>query len=328
MNQYKQKQNSYIFVDLSLEEDILKLSGPEKDTFLNAYNTQNILALQNNHICYGAFLNQKGKLITDSWILKHNEHFFLFIPKGYDEKLLKHLEIFLNFADVSLEALKSPYSHLLCMGSEASNVIEKFFQRRSIDESKVQNFFHEETEIILIYSNRFGCPTWEIFIPEDKNNLGQKILSENQKFIADPNLLEIFRIEAGYPKMGIDMDENCLVAEVGLDQRATSFTKGCYLGQETTARIQSIGKVNRQLQVFELQKPTSKTLPIPIEDSEGKQIGQLTSQIYSPKFEKEVGLGILNTKAMQASTQYKIDSETSLHILEKPLAKEKGKSNS
>ena len=59
--------------------------------------------------------------------------------------------------------------------------------------------------------------------------------------------LEVLRIEAAVPKWGVDMDENTIPNEAGLEARAISYDKGCYIGQETIARIKTYGHVNRRL---------------------------------------------------------------------------------
>ncbi len=311
--QYKKSQQEYILTDLSTEEDVLKLSGPESKKFLNAYNTQDILKLNPLDAAYGAFLNQKGKLITDAWILKNTDEFFLFLPKGYEKKLLQHLDIFLNFAEAELTPLQSDYRHLACAGPQAQACLENYFEQK-LNENTLQKISFKKEEIFIFTTERLGQLAYEIFVLTDTQNTLLELLQSQSESVAEKDLLEILRIEAGYPKMGIDMDENNLVAEVGLDKRATSFNKGCYLGQETTARVQSIGKVNRQLARFEMLQPYEGPLPSPIYSSEGKEIGLLTSLSYSPRFEKTIGLGSLNTKAISGDSKLHLGQETKTFI--------------
>jgi tRNA-modifying protein YgfZ len=87
--------------------------------------------------------------------------------------------------------------------------------------------------------------------------------------------LERMRIEAGTPAWGAEIDERVLPAEAGLTERAVSFTKGCYPGQEPIARLQHRGKVNRRLRVLEVDSATSGEEIT----YEGKAVGRVTSAV-------------------------------------------------
>jgi folate-binding protein YgfZ len=86
--------------------------------------------------------------------------------------------------------------------------------------------------------------------------------------------LERLRIEAGTPRFGFDVDDRVLPAEAGLDERAISFDKGCYPGQEPVARQHYRGKVNRRLRVLELEGDAEREAPV---RWDGKEVGRVTS---------------------------------------------------
>lgn len=95
-----------------------------------------------------------------------------------------------------------------------------------------------------------------------------------------PEAFEAARIESGWPRDGVDIAENTLPQEVGRDTAAISFTKGCYLGQETVSRIESIGHVNRHLVGVcfgSREAPSSPDL-----SADGKTVGTVTSSTFSP----------------------------------------------
>ena len=89
--------------------------------------------------------------------------------------------------------------------------------------------------------------------------------------------LERLRIEAVTPRFGREIDDRVLPAEAGLDERAVSFTKGCYPGQEPIARQHYRGKVNRRLRVLEIEgNPPAAETPVVYE---GKEVGRITSSV-------------------------------------------------
>jgi len=101
--------------------------------------------------------------------------------------------------------------------------------------------------------------------------------------------LETIRIEAGSPSYGLDITDEHLPQEIGRDDQAISFTKGCYLGQETVARIQTLGHVNRRLVTLRVD---AKRIPEPGAElvSDGKSVGQITSTAWSPRFAAPLAL--------------------------------------
>ncbi len=92
----------------------------------------------------------------------------------------------------------------------------------------------------------------------------------------EPEELERMRILAGTPRMGVDVDESVLPAEAGLDQRAVSWSKGCYPGQELVARMRYRGHANKQLRVLELEGTARRDAEI---NAGGKVVGRITSSV-------------------------------------------------
>jgi folate-binding protein YgfZ len=116
-------------------------------------------------------------------------------------------------------------------------------------------------------------------------------------FEIDRETFDILRIEAGTPEFGRDLTEKNLPQELGRDGRAISFVKGCYLGQETVARIDALGHVNQMLRGFRLHSPEGRLAPGDVLRVDGKQVGHLTSTAFSPGWNSWVALGYLRESA-------------------------------
>lgn len=104
---------------------------------------------------------------------------------------------------------------------------------------------------------------------------------------------EVLRVEAGVPRIGVDTTTTTLVQEAGLEAIAVSFSKGCYLGQETVARAQHRGAVRRRLRGLVSQGPLAAGASIRVD---GREVGTLTSAVESPRF-GHIGLAILRDQA-------------------------------
>jgi folate-binding protein YgfZ len=96
---------------------------------------------------------------------------------------------------------------------------------------------------------------------------------------------EIVRVEHGRPRYGIDLDEGVMPAEAGIVERAVSFTKGCYVGQETVARLHWKGKPNRHLRGLKLSAPVATGAAVTVAGAEGaeaREVGRIGSSVVSP----------------------------------------------
>jgi folate-binding protein YgfZ len=115
----------------------------------------------------------------------------------------------------------------------------------------------------------------------------------------DEALAEIVRVESGRPRFGVDMDADAVIPqEAGLNERAVSFTKGCYVGQETVARLYYRGKPNRRLRGVRLSAPAPSGAELLLGE---KTVGRLGSSVVSPSF-GPIGLALVRREAEDGAT--------------------------
>jgi folate-binding protein YgfZ len=293
---------SAVWTDLSRQE-VLELTGEERVSFLNAYNTQDISNLPARGGALGAVLTQKGKIVSETWILGLPEKILLIVEPGGAQKILEHWKTFLLFAKAELTERSQDWTHWGIFGPRAEALLAQGFGGKEPEKSSATSVREVNGSPVYLWaSDRFGIAGWELLAPAALRPTLVARLQEAGSVLGgceiEPSVLDIFRVEAGYPKMGVDMSEDNLVAEVGLDKRATSFNKGCYLGQETTARVNSQGHVNRSLYRFKLPRPYSGSLPAEIFSGE-KAVGSLTSLVDSPRFGGPLGLGLAHRAAFE-----------------------------
>ncbi len=116
--------------------------------------------------------------------------------------------------------------------------------------------------------------------------------------------LEIARIESGIPRFGADMDESNIPLECGIESRAVSYNKGCYIGQEVINRIHSIGHVNKELRGLRLADDL-ETLPVKGDKlfHDGKEVGYVTSAVKSPTMNANIALGYVRREVNTSGTE-------------------------
>jgi folate-binding protein YgfZ len=122
-------------------------------------------------------------------------------------------------------------------------------------------------------------------------------------------ILEVLRIEVAVPKWGVDMDENSIPNEAGLEARAISYDKGCYIGQETIARIKTYGHVNRRLVQIGL---AGESVPAHGDKLlvEGREVGQVTSAVRSSRLGKPLALGYVRREFATVGAKLNWNKET------------------
>jgi folate-binding protein YgfZ len=119
--------------------------------------------------------------------------------------------------------------------------------------------------------------------------------------------LETFRIEAAAPRWGVDMDETTIPNEAGLEERTISYDKGCYIGQETIARIKTYGHVNRrlvQLSVAGVSLPGRGEKIL----ADGRDVGHVTSAAFSSRLGKALALGYVRREFAAPGARLEVDN--------------------
>jgi folate-binding protein YgfZ len=134
---------------------------------------------------------------------------------------------------------------------------------------------------------------------------------------------EVLRVEAGIPKFHRDMDEETIPLEAGIEGRAISFTKGCYVGQEVIVRVlhRGHGRVARKLTGLTLQGPPVPRAGAPVL-LDGREVGYVTSAVASQALGVPIALAYLKREALEPGTRVLVDSAaavvTALPFVERP----------
>jgi folate-binding protein YgfZ len=128
------------------------------------------------------------------------------------------------------------------------------------------------------------------------------ILSDRGFVVVGNDAFTGARVEAGVPLFGIDFDEQNFPQEVGRDREAISFTKGCYLGQETVARIDALGHVNQRLVGVRFSGTILPDVGTELLHS-GKKVGQITSVAYSPRLNAPLALAMVRRETNSPGTR-------------------------
>jgi tRNA-modifying protein YgfZ len=147
-----------------------------------------------------------------------------------------------------------------------------------------------------------GISGYEIFAPVDGGDELQRRLVAAGAIVCSAATWDIVRVEAGSPEWGIDIDDATIPQEANLDEMgAISYTKGCYTGQETVARIHFRGHVNKHLRGLRVVGAALPPVKSGLYDAAGKPVGDSRSAVYSPRL-GGLALGIVRREVEPGTT--------------------------
>jgi folate-binding protein YgfZ len=222
---------------------------------------------------------------------------------------LKLLSRFTMAGDFRVTDKTSETVELSVQGPRSVEIIRELFSQAAADTNKgrVTRVENSKGDILVIRASHTGEDGYDLIVPVE---LAEEIWDSLVALKAVPVGFEAFetlRIEAGEPRFGVDMTENHVVLETGLDD-AVSFTKGCYIGQEIIARIHWRGHVAKRLSGLVLEQGEARR-DDRILSVDGKEIGKVTSAVFSPKLGKGIALGYVKYDYLPVGTAVQIARE-------------------
>ena len=279
-----------------------RVTGADRVRFLNGQLTNNILELKTGLAIYACALTAKGKLAADLFVTATVSSHYLDTEPILRETLAARLEKYIIADDVTLEDVTEEFGlfHLVDPNSPSDAV------RASATAVSSKNAGR-----FLIESTRFGIAGIDLWFPANETEAVKEELKLNP---LDAASVENFRIERGIARWPNELSENVIPQEAGLDERAISYTKGCYLGQEIISRIKSVGHVNRHLRGLMPADDFSLQLGDKLRSVQEphKEIGNITSVGWSSSAGRPIALGYVRRGFDSAGTTLQVERNNTL----------------
>ena len=274
--QYRQLREECGLVERA-DRGLLIVSGPEAAEYLQGQLTNDTEALKPGDWTYAALLDRKGHMQADMRVLRPGEGPDLWLdvePEGL-AAASRHLGMYKIGRQVEVADASDEHTLLSLIGPRATEIA------RAVEAASLRD--GEGVDLIL--------PTAEADRVRDA-------LLEAGAVEVSTEAAEIRRIETGRPRFGAEMGTETMPAEAGIVERAVSFTKGCYIGQETVARLHYKGKPNRHLRGLRFSGPAGRGESLVLGE---KEVGTVGSAAVSPAF-GPIGLAILRREAEPGTT--------------------------
>jgi folate-binding protein YgfZ len=280
-----------------LDLAIVSAVGPDAVRFVDNFATASVSSLSVGQGTEAFFTDARGQVLALTTILRTAVGATILAAPGLGPMLRDHLERYHIRESLELTDISAEQASFLVAGADAAGQLEKLGSGE-LPQAEAEHGEHLLAGIparVVRVTGRGADGFW-LLVDHGRGDQLSAMLTAAGLSGFDPAVLEADRIEAGFP-LPIDIVEKTLPQELGRDSRAISFTKGCYLGQETVARLDAMGHVNRRLAVVAIDGDRQSPLPSPLL-LDGQPVGLITSAAVSARRGGTVGLAILQTRGL------------------------------
>lgn len=290
----------------------LAVAGSDRATYLQGLLTNDIQALTPGSGCYAAWLSPQGRMLTDMHVLQSSGMILMDVPADLAAATLDRLDQFVFSEDVRLESLEKSLTSVWVHGPQAASVIEGVVSGLSRTSPGDWSDYHHDTAafggepVSIARIDQLGVPGYCVFLARaSEGRFVEAAVAEGARVVSPESILAA-RIEAGYPVFGVDMTDDTIPLEAGIEQRAISFSKGCFVGQEVVIRVlhRGGGRVARKL--VGLRLPTASGAGAKVRSGQ-REIGFLTSAAISPRL-GPIALGYVHRDFTAAGTTVEVDA--------------------
>ncbi len=315
LEQYELLTKSTGFVCLD-DRSWLELTGNDRAAFLQNFCTADIQSLDVGQVTELFVLDTRGKIVGFGHVLALESSLQITVNgQQAGEAIREHLDKYIIRDDVEINDRTTEFATVFVCGPTTDSTLAVQFQTPANTTSQVSgNDFSATTANVEIAGEGIL-----IAVPKEQlQALLDSLASGESLQQCSESALTMLRLERGTPWLVNEVDNNNLPQELRRDDKAISFTKGCYLGQETVAKIDAFGHVNKFLVGFQIDTDKLPERDAIITNDDAKT-GVLKTTAYSPQLKSWLGLGYVKCKQSEPGTKLQIGS-TEAKVVQLPLS--------
>jgi tRNA-modifying protein YgfZ len=265
---------------------VLEATGADRVRFLHGLLSNDIKNLEPGQACRAALLDSKARVLSLVSVLAEAGRLLIETPSGGAAKVQAVLERFIISEDVALRDASADWTILTLVGPKAEGLLPS-------------------APCVGVRTDELVLPTFDVWCAAPAADAAREALLKRGASLLGEAAYESLRVEAGAPAFGRDVDESVLLPEAGLEDRV-SYDKGCYLGQETVARVKYRGHVNRALAGLVVEGSAGPR-PGDVVRGEGKELGRVTSAAWSFGFGGPLALAYLRRESLEPGLSVEIE---------------------
>lgn len=270
------------------------LRGADRLSYLHGLLTNDIESLRPGGWCYAALLTAQGRMMTDMRVFEQRDQTLIDLDVSLAPSIRDHFDRFIITEDVVVEDATATSAQVGVYGSDASRIVDE--ARKAIPGEP--SFVVSSSDLGVEGLDVIGPAGYAEAFVEAAKRTGARPVSRD--------IGEITRVEAGIPRFLIDMDTSTIPLEAGIEDRAISMTKGCYVGQEVIVRVlhRGGGRVAKRLVGLRVEKAVARGNKI---SSGEREIGVITSAVDSPRF-GPIALGYVHRDFVEIGTDLSVEA--------------------
>ena len=291
----------------------LVVKGRDRASYLQGLLTNDVVGLKAGEGCYAAYLTPQGRMITDLSVYELGDVMLLSLGLEQKDEVLAKLDQFIFSEDVQLGDLTSTFTARVLVGPDSARCLSAAIPvGRDVLESLAEyaslRTTFEGSPAIVLRSSDAGEPGFEVLVEAPADDRFRERLMQLGAIAIAPEAAEVLRVEAGIPRFNRDMTADTIPLEAGIESRAISLNKGCYVGQEVIIRVlhRGHGRVARKLVGMVLEGVSAVVPGTPVQ-VDGQVVGEATSSIISPALGKPVAMGYVKREFLAPGTQVVVD---------------------
>jgi tRNA-modifying protein YgfZ len=311
LDQYRAAIEHAALIDRSTRGKI-SLTGADRASFLHALLTNDIARLTPGTGAYAAYLTPQGRMISDMRVVECGDEILLDVESSVGDALSERLDTLIFSEDVQVKNVTRDLAEMGVHGPLASRVLADVLgiAAARLDEMNQYDTIRvPASTATVVRDDALGVVGFDVYAPAaDAARVIAAIVGAGA-VPAGEETAEVLRIEAGRPRFTVDMDTDTIPLEAGIENRAISLTKGCYVGQEVIIRVlhRGHGRVARKLAMLEVTGDVVPVRGATILAGE-QEIGRITSAVFSPKRNGPLALGFVQRDYLAPGTQVMVRS--------------------
>jgi folate-binding protein YgfZ len=276
------------------DRGIVRLRGSDRTAWLQGLVTNDIARLAGGQRCYNAYLTPQGRMITDLWVVSTPDTLLLDVPASLAASLATRFDGLIFAEDVQVDD-----------ASAMMAVVDVFGPLDAAVEPE-----------LVIPDSTYGVPSSVVYLPLAGLDAFLARLVPGRREVS-LDALDVLRVEAGVPRFLVDMTDDTIPLEAGIEDRAISFTKGCYVGQEIIVRVTTRGggRVAKKLVGLRVEadaRPPAAGAAIHAGD---RAVGKVTSAVWSPRCAAVIALGYVHRDYAEPGTRLEVHDDARCHTV-------------
>ncbi len=290
------------------------VSGADRASYLQGLLTNDIVALSAGQGCYAAYLTAQGRMIADLHVYELGDVILLTMAGDVKDAVMAKLDQFIFGEDVQLGDVTGTFAQVAVVGPEAASAVARVIGGVTADalaslpeHGNVRAQWAGGAAIVVRVTDT-GEPGFDLLVEQRRAVELNTALSAIEVAPVDAATADAIRIESGIALFHRDMDEETIPLEAGIESRAISFTKGCYVGQEVVIRVlhRGHGRVARRLVglTFEGSQPPAPGAKIRAGE---REVGEVTSSTVSPALQRPIALGYVHRDFVEPGTKVSVE---------------------